>query len=656
MSIQSLLFLIVGLVVGGAIGAFVSSIVAHSKTIQVESELKRECDGARQSVAERDSTIGTLKNDLTISTQTVEAKAERVTALEAEKGRLIGELTTVEALRDQVKAKDIKLDELNLRVVEIESVKAERDAGLQSVLERDAAINELKEEIAILDKSVETRQQRIATLESEKGKLAGEISTVESLRSQVTFKDKKLDELNERVVELESAKADLEQLAKSTEKAKIEALLEKDLHLKNTIDAQAEAYRNRIEEKRVGIEGILREKDLAIEQQKKLLADTERILSEKFSALSLESLKSASVDFLRLANERFDKAGEISKAELEKRQQAIDELMKPVAETLDKIGKQHQEIEERRVSAFDSIEKGIKTLSSEADQLANALRKPTSRGAWGEMNLIVILENAGLIQGEHFVLQDTTSDDEEGLARADVLVNLPAGRHLIIDSKAPLEAFWDGMNASDETLKSQKFANHAALVRDHVKRLSSKSYWSRYESSPDFTIMFLTTEGAFQAAIEADRNLIGEAQKSRIYITSPMTLMSMVHAIAFVLREERLAQNTQQVKDTAAELYKRLAKFLEHVEKLGRNLRLTVDNYNSAVGSLDGRVLPYARKMNSLGIGGGADIDDAIPIEAVPRTLVSQDHLLSFSDGQPALLEDQTLGQPTKEGTRNTLN
>jgi DNA recombination protein RmuC len=140
--------------------------------------------------------------------------------------------------------------------------------------------------------------------------------------------------------------------------------------------------------------------------------------------------------------------------------------------------------------------------------------------------------------------------------------------------------------------------------------------------------MFVPTEGAYQAAIEADRSLIADAQKSRIYITSPMTLMTMIHAIAFVLREERLAQNAQLVQETASDLYRRLAKFLEHVDKLGRNLRLTVDNYNGAVGSLDGRVLPIARKMNALGVGGGEDLQDIPPVEAVPRTVVSQDHLV----------------------------
>ena len=444
--------------------------------------------------------------------------------------------------------------------------------------------------------------------------LVGELKASEAVRAANEAKDKKIDEMNLRIVELETAKANSEQLARSTENSKAEMLA-----------AQEEGFAVRLREKELALADLLREKDSAIEQQKKLLGDMDRVLSEKFSALSLKSLEAASENFLRLAGERFDKAGELSKAELEKRQIAIDQLMAPVAETLDKLGKQHQEIEERRVSAFDAIEKGIKTLSSEADQLANALRKPTSRGAWGEMNLQVILENAGLVQGEHFSMQDSTADDEGGVARTDVLVHLPNGRHLIIDSKTPLEACWDGMNATDERVRKEKFATHARLVRDHVKQLASKGYWTRYANSPDFTIMFVPTEGAYQAAIEADPTLMGDAQKSRIYITSPMTLMTMVHAIAFILREERLAQNAQLVQETAADLYRRLAKFLDHVEKLGRNLRLTVDNFNGAVGSLNNRVLPAARKMNSLGIGGGTDIDDAAPLDAIPRSDISRE-------------------------------
>ena len=511
-------------------------------------------------------------------------------------------------------------------------LKSEHDGAQRALKERDTSLLTVNEALKEVTQKSDAKAEHITRLEAEKGKLEGEASAIGTLKLEVIAKDAKLDDARNRIIELESAKANLEERVKAIEGSKLQALEANDKFVAETLNSMLNFHKAQLVEKDKSIEAVLKEKDRAIQEQKTLLAETERILSDKFSALSLESLKSASEDFLRLASERFDKAGEVSKAELEKRQQAIDELLKPVADTLDKLSKQHQAIEERRVSAFDSIEKGIKTLSSEADHLANALRKPTSRGAWGEMNLQVILENAGLVQGEHFVLQDTTSDDEAGRARTDVLVRLPQGRHLIIDSKTPLEACWEGMNATDENIRKERFTSHARLVRDHMKQLSSKSYWARYESSPDFTIMFVPTEGAYQAAIEADNNLIAEAQKFRIYITSPMTLMSMIHAVAFVLREERLAQNAQQVQETAAELYRRLAKFIEHIEKMGRNLRLTVDNYNNAVGSLDTRVLPSARKMNAFGIGGGADLSDLPEIEVVPRGASSQDHRLFPED------------------------
>ena len=504
----------------------------------------------------------------------------------------------------------------------------ERDAAKEALRERDASLAALGERLKEAASKVEAKSERIMTLEAEKGRLEGEATTLQALRLDVSLRDRKLEANSERIIALESAKADLERTVRATEASKQQALEANDRFVADRLNAMDVSFRAQLGEKDKALEAVLKEKDRAIQEQKTLLAETEHILTEKFSALSLDSLKAASEDFLRLASERFDRAGEVSKAELEKRQRAMDDLLKPVAETLDKLGQQHQAMEERRVSAFDAIEKGIKTLSSEADQLANALRKPTSRGAWGEMNLQVILENAGLVQGEHFILQDTTSDDEAGRARTDVLVHLPQGRHLIIDSKTPLEACWEGMNATDEVVRRDRFAVHARLVRDHIKQLSSKNYWSRYESSPDFTIMFVPTEGAYQAALETDGTLIAEAQKFRIYITSPMTLMTMIHAIAFVLREERLAKNAQQVQETAAELYRRLAKFIEHIEKMGRNLRLTVENFNGAVGSLDGRVLPVARKMNGFGIGGGADLADLPEVETVPRGVASRDHLL----------------------------
>ncbi len=533
---------------------------------------------------------------------------------------------------------------LHAKRLQIESqLSGERDYAQRLLNERDVTIREVKCAQIALQTKLDSHAERVTLLEADRGRLSGELQAVEPLQAQVAFKERNLTELRHQIVDLEATKAQLEQRVRSAELSKLEALTEKDRHLRCSLDGQEESFLRRLAEKDNALAALLREKDHGLDEQKRLLNDTERILTEKFSALSVESLKSAGDNFLRLAAERFDKSGETSKAELEKRQHAIDELLKPVAETLDKLTKQHQEIEQRRISAFDSIERGIKTLSSEADQLANALRKPTSRGAWGEMNLQVILENAGMVEGEHFVLQDTTSDNEDGRARTDVLVHLPHGRHLIIDSKTPLEACWEGLNATEDSIRQERFSAHARLVRDHVKALSSKAYWARYAATPDFTIMFVPTEGAYQAALEADVALIADAQKARIYITGPMQLMGMVHAIAYVLREERLARNAEHVQETAAELYRRLAKFIEHVEKLGRNLRLTVDNFNSAVASLDRRVLPVARKMNSLGIGGTLELPSVAALESLPQRAMAEDHLLFPDEAETESADDEAV-------------
>jgi DNA recombination protein RmuC len=206
-----------------------------------------------------------------------------------------------------------------------------------------------------------------------------------------------------------------------------------------------------------------------------------------------------------------------------------------------------------------------------------------------------------------------------------VIIHLPNGRDFIIDSKSPLDSYWDGMNAQDEATRLVKFAAHSRLVRDHVKRLSSKGYWTRYKASPDCVVMFIPTEGAYQAAIEADRSLLTDAHKSRIYLANPMTLVSMIHIAAYVLKEERSRQNASEIQASASELYKRVSKFVGDFAAVGRNLRLSVQSYNTAVGSLDGRVLPKAREISRLGAGSGAELDDVVNIEISPRELTSQE-------------------------------
>ena len=418
-----------------------------------------------------------------------------------------------------------------------------------------------------------------ARLLADKARLEGELP---ALREQIAGKgaelaaaSEELARLRTSVVSLESGRAELEERARGAEQSKLEALR-----------IQAEAF----------------------EEQKKLLADAERILGEKFGKVSMESLEKAQKNFLDLANERLEGTAKDAKANLDKHRVELEAMVKPLADELDKLDRHNKDIEEKRVSAFDHLEKEMKRLSDGTGQLANALKKPATRGTWNEDMITQILDSAGFIPGVHYALQHTT-DDDETRRRADVVIHLPHGRDFVIDCKAPLEAFQEGMNATDEETRRARFAQHAKLVREHVKQLASKGYWERYKSA-DCVIMFLPTDGSFLAAVEADPQLVSDAHKSRVYLANPSTVLNMIHLVGHVLREQRMQENAQAVQTAAVELYRRLSTFSKHLTSVGTALNRALGSYNSAVGTFDGRLLPQARKLNTMGVGD--------PIEEVP--------------------------------------
>jgi DNA recombination protein RmuC len=477
--------------------------------------------------------------------------------------------------------------------------------------------------------------EQLRAAESARARLEGAGESLVALKEQLAAKDEELQGYLQRITQLSSDLSQARSNAENANRIKTELLEQKEAAVLTQLKAKDDECMKIVAERtealavqRKDLEDSLRaqiaEKDRAIEDQKRLLQDAEKVLTEKFSSVSMESLKQATEEFLKLAGQTFEKTTELAKGDLEKRQQSIDEMLKPVKETLEKMDRQNQEMEQKRVSAFDQIVKGIETLSTEADQLANALRKPQARGAWGEMQLQKILENSGLVEGEHFELQHST-EGEEGRQRTDVIIKLPKDRLIVIDSKAPLDSYWDGMNATDETTRQAKFSHHAKRVREHVKQLSGKAYWDRYKGAPDCAVMFIATEGAYQAAIEADPALITDAHQSRIYIANPMTVISMVHIAAYVLREEKLREDAYKVQEVGAELYDRLRVFARHFSAIGRNLDITVRDYNQAVGSLDGRVIQQARKMRQLGAGKGEEIVNPKIVESAVRPITNTD-------------------------------
>lgn len=501
---------------------------------------------------------------------------------------------------------------------------------------------------------VDSLQKQLLETAQAHARLEGVAESFKALEDQLQRKSEEIASLGQQITLHSSEAAKYKAASEEAAKSKLDALAakqdqmdrllqEKELALATQLGEVRAAGERQILALQESAEGAIRaeqthcqaqlaEKDRHITEQKLLLEQAEKKLTETFDSLSVKALTTIGEQFIKTAKATFEAVQVEAKGDLKLKTRAIEEMLKPIASTMDKLQAHQEEMEKRRVSAFDAIEKGLQLISHETDQLANALRKPITRGSWGEMNLKVILDNAGLSEGTHYDLQHSTEDEEGSRQRTDVIIHLPNGRDFIIDSKAPLEAFWDGMNASDEEAKNLKFAAHSRLVREHVKRLSAKSYWARYKTAPDLVVMFIPTEGAYQAALEADPALLTDAHASRVYLANPMTLINMIHVTAFVLKEEASRQNADEIQATAAELYDRLCKFVGKFADLGRSLRVTLGKFNDAAGSMEGRVLPQARRVNALGVGATSSLAAVQIIEVEPRSLISEEALNHRSD------------------------
>jgi DNA recombination protein RmuC len=280
---------------------------------------------------------------------------------------------------------------------------------------------------------------------------------------------------------------------------------------------------------------------------------------------------------------------------------------------------QLQGVERIRQEAYGSLRVQVSALSERTGNLANALRAPHVRGRWGEVQLRNVVEQAGMVEHCDYVRQATVSDEERTL-RPDLVVRIPGGKHVVVDAKAPLAAYLDAFETTDDDERARHFADHARQVRDHVTKLAAKQYWRQFEPSPDFVVMFLPDESYLRAAHEHDPALAEDAWRANVILASPSTLVALLRTVAATWQQETVAESAREVHALGRELYERIGKVGDHLAKLGRSLNGTVGAYNEAVGSLETRVLVTARKLEEHGISGELEMPALVDGTARPLT------------------------------------
>lgn len=297
--------------------------------------------------------------------------------------------------------------------------------------------------------------------------------------------------------------------------------------------------------------------------------------------------------------------------------------------TLERMEAELATLEKERVSGQSALHEhlrlmgqGQKDLVNETESLVRALRAPQVRGQWGEMQLRRVVELAGMLEHCDFVEQATVASDD-GRLRPDLIVRLPGHKAVVVDSKSPLLAYLEAAEEPDETRRGELLDQHARQVRTHIEQLAAKDYANELAEAPDFVVMFLPGEAFFSEACRRDPGLIEYAVNRGVIPASPTTLITILKAVAYGWNQERIGENAERIRDLGIELYDRLRTSAAHLDALRRSLAKSVESYNAAVGSLESRVLPTARKLRELGAAGGEDMAVLEPVVIAPRALVA---------------------------------
>jgi DNA recombination protein RmuC len=503
----------------------------------------------------------------------------------------------------------LRMDELGYELAEagtaFSTAKADFDARQQelrnSINEARERENEAKAKTTESERAYSEIAAELKVALGERAQFQTEATRVEETKATLVERDTHIQSLNARITELEREKTEA---LKDAEAA--------DNRATEMVDKEREARQE-----------IILAKDEQITKLNEFIAQARTVLTTEFKALSADALKDATAQLIQAADGLIEKHEEKTIADVELHKQRIETMLKPVEETIKRLDKHVEDSNLARTTAEALLDDQVKRLAGASESLTNALRKPVVRGSWGEMTLENALENAGLEAEIDFFLQHYT-DAEDGRQRTDAIINLPKGRKLIIDSKNLMESYIALASTDDEIQKSILADAHSKSLKNHIKSLSGKEYWRRYDGL-DCVILFIPHDGMYHAAIRDEAELIREACDKRVFISNPMSLIPLLKAIRYVLDQERLNKNAKEISNVGEELYGEIARFAENMAKIGSRIKSTVIAYNEAIPGLDRFIVAKSRSLKQLGAGKGAEAELPEAIEVEPRLFSSQE-------------------------------